>query len=340
MKNLIDGYHKLNSLQYIRALSAIAVVLYHVESDINKRWVSDDKIFLFSWGHLGVPMFFCLSGFVISYSGYLRPKKPLEFIYSRLARIYPAYLATTIVFIGCLIALPLGTFNSTPSVSIGQILKMLIFDFGRPEGGYIYTGWTLYYELIFYLCFSLLINKFSHIAKDKKFYYSISVGMAVCYLFGRERIADFLIGISIFLIVCQTLDEKATSAPYSVLYASLMISLISNPIGFFCGLIITVCIKLENTKPAIFRYQLILIMGDSSYSIYLIQVLTISASIKILALISSRTGGIGEEYFTIYTFGIVFAFFLTVLAGVIMRNYVEKPSYQCLMGRIGSKRLN
>jgi peptidoglycan/LPS O-acetylase OafA/YrhL len=139
VKNLFNGFHKLNSLQYVRALCAIAVVMYHAEGGANQYWQSTGKISLFSWGHLGVPMFFCLSGFIIAYSGYLRPKRWWEFFYSRFARIYPAYIATAAAFVACLIFLPAGTFNSVPSVSIEQFARTLLFDFGR-TGGYVYVG--------------------------------------------------------------------------------------------------------------------------------------------------------------------------------------------------------
>lgn len=83
--------------------------MFHAEGDANKVLISTSKISLFSWGHLGVPIFFCLSGFVISYSGYLRPKIWWTFFCLRLARIYPAYIATAFFY---------GFSNSSPLWSI------------------------------------------------------------------------------------------------------------------------------------------------------------------------------------------------------------------------------
>ena len=143
MKNILNGFDKFNSLQYLRALCAIAVVFFHVEGGVNKYWAAEIPITLFKWGHLATQMFFCISGFVITYSGYLRPKRCWEFLYSRFVRIYPAYVATTSLVVASWMILPSGSFNSTPNISFEQIARTLLFDFGR-NGGYVYVGWTLF----------------------------------------------------------------------------------------------------------------------------------------------------------------------------------------------------
>ena len=107
----MDSKLKFNSLQYLRGLSAIAVVLFHLEAGINQYLEKQNYISLFSWGKIGVPMFFCLSGFVIAYSGYLKPKKLLDFLFTRVARIYPIYL-----FINDCTLHSTNNFNSTEGI--------------------------------------------------------------------------------------------------------------------------------------------------------------------------------------------------------------------------------
>ena len=329
MKDFFKGSHKLNSLQYVRALSAIAVVLFHAEGGANKYWQSTAKISLFSWGHVGVPMFFCLSGFVIAYSGYLRPKRRWEFFYSRLARIYPAYMTITFIFVACLIALPSGTFTNAPNVSIEQLIKTFFFDFGG-IGGYIYVGWTLFYEMVFYLFFSFLIFRFHDVARSKYFYYAIASGIILCYGFNTPRIADFLIGISVFLLTAGTLG-KGDSIPCYALITSLALGVIFHPVGLLCGIIIFCLLLFENTVPSAFCFRPFLTLGDSSYSIYLIQVLTVSASLKIAKLVSLSLPAVASNYLFFYLIAIVFAFLSTSAAGILMRKYLEKPSYMYLM---------
>ena len=110
----IDKFIRFNSLQYLRVIASLSVVFFHIEQGINRKyWVLDKYNELFIWGQQGVSLFFCLSGFVIVYSSYVRPKKCLEFLYSRIVRIYPAYLVTFLIFIVSIIFLPYKTLNLT-----------------------------------------------------------------------------------------------------------------------------------------------------------------------------------------------------------------------------------
>lgn len=329
MSKLINGINKSNSLQYLRALSTLAVVMTHTEGDINKYWQSTGEIKLFSWGYYCVPMFFCISGFVISYSGYLRPKKWQDFVYSRLSRIYPVYNVIALIFIFCIILFPAGTFNNVPVVSIEKIGRTLLFDFGR-VGGYVYVGWTLFYEMVFYFCFAFFVFRFPIIAKSKYFYYAIASGLILCYLFTMTRIADFLFGISAFLIVSNSVDKSVVYSRY-VLLSSLSLGVIFHPVGFFCGVIILLLMSIEKLVPSMFRFKPILFLADSSYSIYLIQVLTVSASIKVARWALLLLPEITFNYLFFYLIVFVISLSSTIALGILMWKYIEKPSYKYLL---------
>ena len=150
----MDSNLKFNSLQYLRGLCALAIILFHLEAGINGYFETQNFITLFSWGDIGVPMFFCLSGFVISYSEYLKPKKHLDFLFRRVARIYPVYLLTTVLYLALIILIPQEAFRSDMNLSIEKLTNTLFFGFGNYESGYISVGWTLYYEMGFYILFS------------------------------------------------------------------------------------------------------------------------------------------------------------------------------------------
>ena len=329
LNNILNSFNKLNSLQYLRALCAIAVVFYHAEVGVNKYWVAEIPNTLFKWGELGVPMFFCISGFVITYSGYLRPKRCWEFLYSRLARIYPAYVATASLFVSSLMILPAGSFNSTPNISFEQIARTLLFDFGR-TGGYVYVGWTLFYEMTFYIIFSLIIFRFASIARSKLFYYLLSFSLVTCQMLAMTRVADFMIGISIFLLASKTLG-KLNNFPCHVLIASLILGAVFHPIGLACGMILLLLLALEQVNPNIFNLKQLLVLGDSSYSIYLVQVLTVSASLKISKLFTLQIPNASDNYLIFYITSLAMAFISTVIAGMLMRKYIEKPSLSYLM---------
>lgn len=210
-----------------------------------------------------------------------------------------------------------------------QLAKTLFFDFGR-SGGYVYVGWTLFYELVFYLCFCFVVFRFPAVAKSKYFYYGVASALIVCYLLGATRIADFLIGISVFLFVSKSLD-KSNALPFYALIASLALAVFFHPIGLFCALVILCLLALEDVAPSAFHFKPFLVMGDSSYSIYLIQVLTVSASLKVAKWIVLALPAVASSYFLFYFLVIAFAFSSTIVVGVFMRKYLEKPSYKYLL---------
>ena len=75
-------------------------VFYHI-----KEYFIQSSEFIYSiasYGHLGVPMFFVISGFVITYSAESTLKKnetPISFLKKRFLRIYPTFWASTIAVV-------------------------------------------------------------------------------------------------------------------------------------------------------------------------------------------------------------------------------------------------
>lgn len=330
MKLFGNEYHRLNALQYVRAICAMGVVLFHTEGGVNAYWKHENQISWFSWGHLGVPMFFCLSGFVISYSGYLRPKKSADFLFSRIARIYPVYLLVALLFVACILVLPAGSFNSAPSLTIDQVVRTIFFDFGG-TGGYVYVGWTLFYEMMFYLCFSLFSFRFAEIAKRDQFYFFVALGLLLCYYFSLHYIAYFLFGVSAFLIAGNPNADNYYKLPVIVLGVVAFAGLFVNPVGALCAIFIMIMLLAEKHKPNLFGSKSVLVLGDSSYSIYLIQVLTVSASLKISKLLMAIIPFQNEQYYVFYLLAICVSCFATIVTGILMRKQIEKPLFFRLM---------
>ncbi len=321
---------KFNSLQYLRGFCAITVLFFHIEGGINEYWQEQKYISLFSWGDIGIPIFFCLSGFVIAYSRYLKPKKPLDFIFTRVARIYPVYLFTTALYVAIIIFTPNEAFRSDVSFSIEKLTDTLFFGFGNDKSGYIYVGWTLFYEMVFYILFSPLSYKFNEVVRSKVFCYVISMGIVISNIINLPLISCFFIGISVFMIISKSINSSHFSIPFCILLISLAIEIFTYPVGVFCGLLIFCIIKIENKKKQIFRFQPFLTICDSSYSIYLIQVITVSGSLKVSKLISQSFVSSENQYFTFYIFSIIIALISTIVLGILMRKFIEKSSYQCL----------
>ena len=270
----------------------------------------------FFWGSKGVSLFFCLSGFVIAYSSYIRPKKMFEFLYLRILRIYPSYLFTALIFVFAVILLPDKNLNLT------LIFETIFFNFGR-SSGYVYVGWTLFYEMIFYIIFSLIINNFKLIAKNSLFIYSISILLIFSYLIESKYITDFIVGITAFLIKLFPL-KRYKSIVFVTLIFSFIVGLFFNPLSFSLGILLIVITSFEDYLSNFLNSKFILYLADSSYAIYLAQVLTISASLKISRFINLNTF---NNYYFMYFISFLTSIFFTITFGIMIRKFVDIPSY-------------
>lgn len=134
----------LLSIQYLRAVAALMVAFYHAN-----RWAWRD----FDIGAAGVDIFFVISGFVLWTSVSERPLSPLVFLRRRLARVAPLYWILTLLVAGAASLWPGLFFEAYPTP--GHVLLSLAFvqhfnPVGRPFP-VISAGWSLNYEMIFYL---------------------------------------------------------------------------------------------------------------------------------------------------------------------------------------------
>ena len=159
---LPDRPSKLVAIQLLRGAAAIAVALIHLEPEIRARagLVPGTRPFPFE---AGVDVFFVISGFVMVYASgnlFARAGAARTFLARRLARIAPLYWLTTTVVLALLAIRPdlLGTTVATPGLVIASYLFIPI---ARPDGLVqpVYSlGWTLNYEMFFYVLFGLAIG--------------------------------------------------------------------------------------------------------------------------------------------------------------------------------------
>jgi peptidoglycan/LPS O-acetylase OafA/YrhL len=171
-----ESQKRVYILDGLRFLAAIGVVLYHLafRMPMIDRLGGPEFPEIVSWTkylHLGVRLFFMISGFVIAFTA--EGKSALQFAWSRVVRLYPAYwLCVGITFTICHyfwrpqfdLTLGQGLFN----------LTMLQGIFKVPHVDWPY--WTLVEELRFYgLIFLLLTFKQFH-----RLLTFVAVWLAIC----------------------------------------------------------------------------------------------------------------------------------------------------------------
>lgn len=147
----------IKSLTSLRFFAAAWVVLYHYWPSLAVSYTPS----IVATGHLGVELFFILSGFILSHV-YLPSFEAGEFHYgdflwARLARIYPMHLATlTAVGLMGALALAAGVKIDPNVVSLAALPAnlLLLQAWGlAPVAGWNHPSWSISAEWCAYLCF-------------------------------------------------------------------------------------------------------------------------------------------------------------------------------------------
>src|SRR5258708_1706141 len=144
---------RLGNVDPIRGIAALSVVIFHFSNILSAGAVRT----VASLGTLGVPIFFVISGFVISYSlsrdDYAIENYP-RFLLKRIVRLHPPYIVTILLIVG------LGMFNWYHRFHADQTFQFnwtgaaLNLGYLNSAFGYPWLSdvfWALAVELQFYL---------------------------------------------------------------------------------------------------------------------------------------------------------------------------------------------
>lgn len=144
---------RLNGLQALRGVAAVAVLLYHSMRHLVKNGVELPFARLFQPGHAGVDLFFILSGFIILHvhlGDIGQPDRLARYGWQRFARLMPIYwiaLGLTVI------ALLPGHPEAVPAPALIASASL----WPTWEEPLLGVAWTLQHEALFYLAFALLI---------------------------------------------------------------------------------------------------------------------------------------------------------------------------------------
>lgn len=158
---------KLVHLQILRALAALSVAMLHAQHDAQSLAERAGRAFApisaFPW-EAGVDVFFVISGFIMVHaSGRLfgLPEARRLFLARRIARIVPVYWAVTSAYLAIALLAPAAL--NPEFLGWGRVVASYLFiPVPRPDGLVqpLYgLGWTLNYEMFFYVLFALAIAR-------------------------------------------------------------------------------------------------------------------------------------------------------------------------------------
>ena len=144
----------VESIQFLRFLAAMAVVFFHGHQAATAdtySWLG----YWFDMGAAGVHIFFVISGFVIMHTSYGPRGEGMptsRFLLKRFVRIFPIYWICCVAYVAYHSAIGPG-YDLSLGTWIGAIFLMP-GDSSRIIG----PGWTLSFELFFYLSFATILR--------------------------------------------------------------------------------------------------------------------------------------------------------------------------------------
>ena len=282
------GTGMLYSLQALRALAAWVVVCHHfmqIFFDFHAKGPVGQ--FLSDRGAVGVDVFFVISGLVIYLSTRDKPMAPQRFLLNRVLRIVPAYWFYTLLMAGLLLVASRWMPHQT--IELQHFLLSLLFIPAENPGGYgmyptLNVGWTLNFEMFFYLLFSLVFlvrQRYQLLLVGAVLLVSSEVLSRVgvlSHFYANNIIYEFLLGIGIGILYRRGLILEGLWLPLAVLVAACLAiyhldaSMRLVHWGLPSAMIVLACVALE---PYLKGNQVLKSLGDCSYSVYLVHVLVL-----------------------------------------------------------------
>ena len=344
----------LQLIQVLRGIASLLVVLFHITGNFSEtyhqHWLGN--IFLF--GNSGVDIFFVLSGFIITYSNrqYITmPTSIIKFLKKRAIRVFPIYWVVITFFIFLQIIFP-TYYRTHYYLDIVNILNtyFLLLNHNMVNG----VSWTLTYELFFYLLFVIALSvphkKYTLLLLFAYFIFLLIVPIIIPTISENQNSIiqllvfpmniEFLLGIFVVLF----LDSFAQKFCIPILIIGICLFIVSTIISYMnlhifnslynrvllFGLpsffIILSLVKYELAF-SIKSHNLLLKLGDASYSIYLFHLPLVAAFFKIIAKLHINNP-IG---LTVLSFGL---FIIICYLGIIIYKWIEEPLIKWLNSKL------
>ncbi|MCE7063541.1 acyltransferase [Dyadobacter sp. CY343] len=338
----------LNSIQILRAIAALLVVFAHFE-------------FIHpAVGGFGVDIFFIISGFIMAY---IVNKNPDAFLYRRLVRIIPIYWFMTLLTLA-LYAVKPSWFRSL-IVTPEAIIKSLLFIPYRLKGSgpILSLGWTLVYEMFFYVSIAVFIAIFGNKRGMNASLIFLTLFVVVFNIFpirnyvlefySNTIILEFVTGSLLYyywrnfgnlkspLVEAMGLSLGAASFIFLV-YADYLqdpnltrFLLFGIPAFFIANAFLIMEGKVNRQNKV---HSTAILLGDASYAMYLVHPFVIYAFIRLVFVRFKMEGRAFELAQLIGTMIIV------CIVAVIIHKWFEKPVLKALKSvmdkRFDSKKIS
>jgi peptidoglycan/LPS O-acetylase OafA/YrhL len=347
----LSPVRKFDSIQILRALAALMVLVHHTVA-IEHRYTTFHFIDFFGPnGRYGVDLFFAISGFIITYTALHRIRRGgawLDFVRQRLVRIYPVHWQFSLAVLAIYLIKPEWVYAShavKPDL-VGSFLLTVPEE--RLLNG---LGWTLTFELYFYLAFSAVFFMGRKGLPLLWIFWGVLVTAACVslsawmeknfflHVAASPLVLEFILGSMVGYWALSHRPNAKLAAPALALAAAYLIIAyghlpVSDPLyvtdaarTLLCAIPAALIVFAAANAEAFFEREVwspLVLIGNASYSLYLSHVLVISGLARLSASFLPKLNAWG--------FGAWLIAAWAMATGVGIANYllVEKPLLRIL----------
>lgn len=354
----LPGTGRLRPMEGLRAVAVTLVFFVHFES-LFGNWLAPHSAgaraadFLRDVGHVGVDLFFVLSGFLIY--GAVISKRHFsyrDFMKRRLRRIYPMFAAIFALYLVLSFLMPAesklppGLLPALRFILENALLLPGMFDI-RPI---VPVAWSLSYEVFFYAVIPLLvaalgIRRMAPRARLWSFAWIALACLVASQLgFGHIQLVMFISGI--FVYEATRAERRAARPSPSLLRAGALLALFTLPVVYLIqagpellglgyttqtayllralwlavalSIVTFVSVQREGPLPCALVFAPLRWLGNMSYSYFLIHALTLKA----LALLAHRL--VHGHHAALHWAILPIAYFATLCSSAFLYAAVEK----------------
>jgi peptidoglycan/LPS O-acetylase OafA/YrhL len=232
---------ELTYIQMLRGVAASLVVFAHFADIPAHSWVKSNG--LSQLGTSGVDLFFVISGFIMVYTtgGRAGGREALQFLLKRGRRIYPLYwFWTTVLLVLWLagVALSSHLFPAAYIFCSYALFPSHLSGVADPFRPLLIQGWTLSFEMLFYLVFaaSILIglkrlSRLAFLAASFTLLYlagkPLPPNNGLKYLVSNSIVVEFLFGVLVAEVVLRMATRersvRSMAMPFMCIAASALL---------------------------------------------------------------------------------------------------------------------
>ncbi len=285
-----DRPKDLVSIQFLRGIAASMVVFHHALG----QFASIHAMLPTEEGAMGVDLFFVISGFVMTYTTNNSERSAKAFLRRRAIRILPLYWVMT-ALVAILLIFGAGLVNNSAFTLESFALSLLFIPHENPGmlgslTPMLKLGWTLNYEVFFYLVFACVIWLRPALrVLVMALFFGVVVGLAYVApiewpplaFWGDTILFEFLFGCGIAILF---MDGALARVPRIVWFGVLALALlVMGFVGFApqpgpwrflqygvpTALLLMSVVALDQSSKIAWGNGPLRFLGDASYSIYL-----------------------------------------------------------------------